>query len=90
MSEGDAHDGARTLGDLVGRIAEVLVERPEKVEVSWLDGEKSLVIELRVAKEDVGRVIGKGGRVVEAMRTILAAASARVRRKAVLTVIEES
>lgn len=90
MSEGGPHDGARTLGELVGRMAEVLVERPEKVAVSWLDGEKSLVIELRVAKEDVGRVIGKGGRVVEAMRTILAAASARVRRKAILTVIEES
>jgi uncharacterized protein len=58
------------------------------VEVSEVLGEQTSVIELRVAKEDLGKVIGKGGKTAKAMRTILSAASAKVRKRAVLEIIE--
>lgn len=74
--------------DLVKYIAQALVDNPEVVEVSEVEGEKTSVIELRVAKEDLGKVIGKQGKTAKAMRTILSAASAKVRKRAVLEIIE--
>ena len=74
--------------ELVEMIAKALVDYPEQVEVSELEGEQTSVIELRVAKDDLGKVIGKQGRTARAMRTILNAASTKIRKRAVLEIIE--
>lgn len=76
------------LKELIEMIAKALVDYPELVEVSELEGEQTSVIELRVAKEDLGKVIGKQGRTARAMRTILSAASTKIRKRAVLEIIE--
>jgi hypothetical protein len=74
--------------DLIKYIAQSLVDNPDSVEVSEVLGEQTSVIELRVAKEDLGKVIGKQGRTAKAMRTILSAASTKLRKRAVLEIIE--
>ena len=76
------------LRELIDYMAKALVDHPEQVQVSELAGEQTSVIELRVAKEDLGKVIGKQGRTARAMRTILSAASAKIRKRAVLEIIE--
>ncbi|HPC03307.1 MAG TPA: KH domain-containing protein [Syntrophales bacterium] len=74
--------------DLIKYIAQALVDRPENVDVSEVAGEQTSVIELRVAKEDLGKVIGKQGKTAKAMRTILSAASSKLHKRAVLEIIE--
>jgi predicted RNA-binding protein YlqC (UPF0109 family) len=74
--------------ELIKYMAEALVDKPEMVSVSEIIGEQTTVIELRVAKEDLGKVIGKQGRTAKAMRTILSAASTRIRKRTVLEIIE--
>jgi len=74
--------------DLITYIARSLVDNPDQVQVSQIEGEQTSVIELRVAKEDLGKVIGKQGRTARAMRTILSAASTKIRKRAVLEIIE--
>lgn len=74
--------------DLIEYIATSLVDHPESVEVALVDGEQSLVLELRVAKEDLGKVIGKQGRTAKALRTILSAASAKADKRVVLEIVE--
>jgi predicted RNA-binding protein YlqC (UPF0109 family) len=74
--------------DLIKYIAQALVDNPDKVEVSEVQGEQTSVMELRVAKEDLGKVIGKQGKTAKAMRTILSAASAKVHKRTVLEIIE--
>lgn len=74
--------------ELIKYIAQALVDNPDTVEVSEVVGEQTSVIELRVAKEDLGKVIGKQGRTAKAMRTILSAASTKIRKRAVLEIIE--
>jgi predicted RNA-binding protein YlqC (UPF0109 family) len=74
--------------DLIGYIAKALVDNPEQVKVSEVIGEQTSVIELKVAKEDLGKVIGKMGKTAQAMRTILSAASTKLRKRAVLEIIE--
>ncbi|MCX5836579.1 MAG: KH domain-containing protein [Deltaproteobacteria bacterium] len=74
--------------ELIKYIAKSLVDSPDQVEVSEVLGEQTSVIELRVAKEDLGKVIGKQGRTAKAMRTILSAASTKIRKRAVLEIIE--
>jgi predicted RNA-binding protein YlqC (UPF0109 family) len=69
-------------------MAQALVDFPDQVEVSEVTGEQTSVIELRVAKEDLGKVIGKQGRTAKAMRTILSAASTKIRKRTVLEIIE--
>jgi uncharacterized protein len=76
------------LKELVEFMARALVDNPDKVKVSDIEGEQTSVIELRVAKEDLGKVIGKQGRTARAMRTILSAASTKIRKRAVLEIIE--
>jgi uncharacterized protein len=76
------------LKELIEFMARALVDNPEKVQVSEIVGEQTSVIELRVAKEDLGKVIGKQGRTARAMRTILSAASTKIRKRAVLEIIE--
>jgi predicted RNA-binding protein YlqC (UPF0109 family) len=74
--------------DLIAFIAKALVDKPEEVVVREIEGQQISVIELKVAKEDLGKVIGKHGRTAEAMRTLLAAASAKIKRRSVLELLE--
>ena len=74
--------------DLIRYIAYALVENPEKVNVNVVHGSQSCVLELKVAKNDLGRVIGRHGRTADAMRTILNAASAKDQKKLVLDIFE--
>ncbi len=76
------------LKELIEYMARALVDKPDQVQVSEIEGEQTSVIELRVAKEDLGKVIGKQGRTARAMRTILSAASTKIRKRAVLEIIE--
>lgn len=75
--------------ELVEHLAKSLVNNPQEVAVSEVRGEIADVLELRVAKEDLGRIIGKQGRTAKSMRTLLNAAASRTNRKIVLEIIEE-
>jgi len=74
--------------ELIGYIAQALVDHPEQVNVSEVEGDQKDVLELKVAKEDIGKVIGKQGRTARAMRTILSAASAKTKKRTVLQIVE--
>jgi len=74
--------------DLILYIAQALVDIPEEVVVKEVEGEKTTVIELRVAREDLGKVIGKQGKTARAMRTILNAAATKLKKRAVLEILE--
>jgi len=74
--------------DLVEYIAKALVDNPEAVRVNEVEGEQTSVIELKVSKEDLGKVIGRQGRTARAMRTILNAASTKLRKRSVLEILE--
>ncbi|HDR14165.1 MAG TPA: KH domain-containing protein [Desulfobacteraceae bacterium] len=74
--------------ELITYIAKALVDKPESVVVTEIEGEQTSVIELKVAKEDLGKVIGKQGRTARAMRTILSAASTKINKRSVLEILE--
>lgn len=74
--------------DLVKYLAQSLVDNPDQVMVSAIDGNNTTILELRVMKEDIGKVIGKQGRTAKAMRTLLGAASGGQKRRVVLEIIE--
>ncbi|MBW2184013.1 MAG: KH domain-containing protein [Deltaproteobacteria bacterium] len=74
--------------DLIAYIAKALVDKPEGVVVTEIVGEQTSVIELKVAKEDLGKVIGKQGRTARAMRTILSASSTKLKKRSVLEILE--
>jgi len=74
--------------DLIAYIAKALVDKPEEVVVTEIEGQQISVIELKVAKEDLGKVIGKQGRMALAMRTILSGASTKIKKRSVLEIIE--
>ena len=74
--------------DLIAYIAKALVDKPEEVAVTEIEGEQTSVIELKVAKEDLGKVIGKQGRTARAMRTILSASSTKLKKRSVLEILE--
>ena len=69
-------------------MAEALVDHPEKVEVNVVEGENSIILELKVAPDDVGKVIGKGGQTAKAMRKILSAAATKLKKKSLLQIVE--
>jgi len=75
--------------ELVELIAKALVDNPDKVKVSQLDGEQSSIIELKVAQEDLGKVIGKQGRNAQAIRIILGAAGMKLKKRVNLELIEK-
>ncbi len=75
--------------DLIDYLAKSLVDNPDAVEVKETQGEAASVLELRVAKADLGRIIGKQGRTAKSIRTILNAAASRVNRKVLLEIVEE-
>jgi len=74
--------------ELIEMIAKALVDVPDQVRVDEVVGEQTTVVELKVAKEDLGKVIGKQGRTASAMRTILNAAATKLRKRCVLEIIE--
>jgi len=80
--------GQPALRELVDYLARGLVDRPEEVEVEEIAEPDALVFELKVAEEDLGKVIGKQGRTAKALRTILSAASAKTRRRVILEILE--
>jgi predicted RNA-binding protein YlqC (UPF0109 family) len=74
--------------DLIAHIAKALVDKPEEVVVTEIEGQQIYLIELKVADEDIGKIIGKQGRTVQAIRTILGAASAKMKKRSSLEIIE--
>jgi predicted RNA-binding protein YlqC (UPF0109 family) len=77
------------LAELIGSMARALVDEPAAVEVAEFEGDGgSSVVELRVARNDIGKVIGKSGRTAEAMRVVLAAASTKVGRRVHLDILD--
>ncbi|NPA54404.1 MAG: KH domain-containing protein [Aquificae bacterium] len=76
------------LQELVEFVAKSLVDHPDKVEVREIEGEKTTVIELKVAPEDLGKVIGRQGRTARAIRTLLAAVARKQNKRAVLEILE--
>ncbi len=83
MDKGDI-----AMKELITYIAKALVDNPDQVEVLEVKGEQTSVLELKVAKEDLGKVIGKQGRSARAMRTILSAASTKIKKRTVLEIVE--
>ena len=73
---------------LVEVMAKALVDKPEEVEVTEVEGEQTTILELKVAKEDLGKVIGKEGRTAKALRIILGAASTKLRKRCMLEIVE--
>ncbi len=87
-------NGAVALGvrnvekDLVEYIAKSLVDDPDGVEVNLIEGEKSTILELRVSQDDIGKVIGKHGRIAKAVRTILSASATKTGKRVVLEILD--
>ena len=77
-----------SLKDLIEFVARALVDHPDQVEVEEISGAQTIVLELRVAKEDLGKVIGKGGAHASAIRTLMAAASGKEKKRYILEIIE--
>lgn len=93
MTEGsldtlDGNEQAASLRDLLDHLARALVESPDKVEITEIEEPDALVFELRVDEQDLGRVIGRQGRTAKALRTVLSAASAKMKRRVILDIIE--
>jgi uncharacterized protein len=74
--------------DLVEYIAKSLVDDPSSVTVNLIEGEKSTILELRVAQADIGKVIGKHGRIAKAVRTILSASATKTGKRVVLEILD--
>ena len=76
------------LCDLIEFMAKALVDSPDQVEVNEIVGEQTTVLELKVSKDDLGKVIGKQGRTAHSMRTILNAASTKLQKRSILNIVE--
>ncbi|MBC7087344.1 MAG: KH domain-containing protein [Tissierellales bacterium] len=76
------------MGELVEFIAKSLVDNPEEVKVTEIEGTQSVIIELRVAPEDMGKVIGKQGRIAKAIRTVVKAAAIKQNKRVVVEIIQ--
>ena len=76
------------MGELVEIIAKALVDNPDQVEVNEIEGTQSIIIELKVADEDMGKVIGKQGRIAKAIRTVVKAAAIKENKRVVVEIIQ--
>lgn len=76
------------MGELVKVIAKALVDHPEEVQVNEIEGTQSVIIELKVAPEDMGKVIGKQGRIAKAIRTVVKAAATKENKRVVVEIIQ--
>lgn len=91
--EDEEEDGEKahaeiTLRQLIQYIAEALVDFPDQVEVTAVESDTSIILDLKVAPDDIGKVIGKGGQTAKAMRKVLSAAATKLRKKSMLQIIE--
>ncbi len=82
-------DSDVSMKDLVGFIAKALVDEVDRVEISEIMGNQTNIIELKVAKEDIGKVIGRQGRTADAIRTILNCAAAKLSKRYILQIIDD-
>lgn len=73
--------------ELVEYMAKSLVDNPEEVSVNEVDGEQSLILELKVAPEDMGKIIGKQGRIAKAIRTVVKAAAVKQHKRVIVEII---
>ena len=80
--------GNDAMKDIVGYIVAALVDNPEQVAIEEVTGNQASVLELKVAKDDLGKIIGKKGRTVQAIRIILNASSAKTKKRTILEIIE--
>jgi hypothetical protein len=80
--------GDEAMQDLLKNIVQALVDNPEQIKITAVEGKQVIILELKVAKEDIGKVIGKQGRTAHAIRTILGAASAKIKKRANLEIID--
>jgi uncharacterized protein len=90
-SPSSSHAGSKKLGELskmIEYVVRMLVDFPDQVHINEIEGENTTVIEVKVAKEDLGKIIGKQGRTARAVRTILNGASTKLRRRTVLEIVE--
>lgn len=76
------------MGDLVKVIAQALVDYPDSVEVNEVEGSQSVIVELKVAQEDMGKIIGKQGRIAKAIRTVVKAAATKDNKRVVVEIIQ--
>jgi len=76
------------MGELVEYIAKSIVDNPDEVSVKEIEGSQSIIIELKVAEEDMGKVIGKKGRIAQAIRTVVKAAAIQENKRAVVEIIQ--
>jgi predicted RNA-binding protein YlqC (UPF0109 family) len=83
-----ASGGDDAMKELITLLAKALVDHPDQVQVTEVEGNQTTVLELKVAKEDIGKIIGKEGRNARAMRVILGAASAKLKKRTVLEIID--
>ena len=79
---------AKSMKNLIIKIVKALVDNPEQVQITEIEGRQTVVLELRVDKSDMGKVIGKQGRTANAIRTLLNAASGKVGKRFVLEIVE--
>lgn len=83
----DLNNGVLKMKELVQFIAEALVDHPEQVVINEIRGEESVIIELKVAPEDMGKVIGKQGRIAKAIRTVVKAAAAKEKKRIIVEIL---
>ncbi len=76
------------MGELVEIIAKALVDNPDEVEVNEIEGTQSVIIELKVAEEDMGKIIGKQGRIAKAIRSVVKAAAIKENKRVVVEIIQ--
>ena len=74
--------------DLVGFMVKSLVDHPDQVEIREIEGEKSTILELKVTKDDIGKVIGKHGRIARAIRTVINASATKTGKRVVLEILD--
>ena len=88
MEANQAADRGADVKELLEYLARALVDNPDGVEVTSVEGERSVILQLRVHPEDVGKVIGKNGRIAQAMRTLIKASATREGRNAIVEIID--
>ena len=79
-------NSTQVVKEMIEKIAKTIVDKEDEVRVNLVEGERSAIIELRVNKEEIGKIIGKGGRIVKAMRALVSAASAKFNKRIILEV----
>jgi uncharacterized protein len=90
MQSASGDDSAKKMSDLVAELARALVDKPEEVSVEAIPDGDGTILRLRVAQSDVGKVIGKQGRTARSIRTVLGAASMKLKRRFSLDIVEET